>query len=312
MPEPSDLIRVRGARQHNLKNISVDLPRGKFIVLTGVSGSGKSSLAFDTLYAEGQRRYIESLSSYARQFLGQMDKPDVDTIEGLSPAIAIEQRAGSRNPRSTVGTVTEIYDYLRLLFARIGVPHCPNDGEPIAPQSVDQIVDAVRRDAAGEKVDLIAPVVRAMKGEHKDVFEKLRKSGYRRFVIDGVEVRLPGPEIHLDKNQKHTIEVVVDTFEVIPDEESRLAEAVSLARQLADGLVIVRGPAGPGRSSRAAAPARSAVSRSRSSPRGCSRSTTPRGPAPSAWGSGRPCTPTRTGSSRTGTSRSAGRSPSGG
>ncbi|MGB6500747.1 MAG: excinuclease ABC subunit UvrA [Thermoplasmata archaeon] len=244
MPEPSDLIRVRGARQHNLKNISVDLPRGKFIVLTGVSGSGKSSLAFDTLFAEGQRRYIESLSSYARQFLGQMDKPDVDTIEGLSPAIAIEQRAGSRNPRSTVGTVTEIYDFLRLLFARIGVPHCPNDGEPIAPQSVDKIVDAVRRDAAGEKIDLIAPVVRAMKGEHKDVFEKLRKSGYRRFVVDGVEVRLPGPEIHLGKNQKHTIEVVVDTFEVIPDEESRLAEAVSLARQLADGLVILRRPGG--------------------------------------------------------------------
>jgi len=238
--EPSDVIRIRGARQHNLKNVSIDLPRGRFIVITGVSGSGKSSLAFDTLYAEGQRRYIESLSAYARQFLGQMDKPDVDSIEGLSPAIAIQQRAGSRNPRSTVGTVTEIYDFLRLLFARVGVPHCPNDGNEIAPQSVDRIVQAVEAQAHGERVDLIAPVVRAQKGEHRDVLERLRRAGHRRLIIDGVEARRPGTDVRLEKNKKHTIEVVVDSFEVVESEGTRLAEAVELARQLGEGLVIVR------------------------------------------------------------------------
>jgi excinuclease ABC subunit A len=240
MAGPSDVIRIRGARQHNLKNVSLDLPRGKFIVITGVSGSGKSSLAFDTLFAEGQRRYIESLSSYARQFLGQMDKPDVDSIDGLSPAIAIEQRAGSRNPRSTVGTVTEIYDYLRLLYARIGIPHCPNDGNEIAPQSIDRISSTITAHAGGEKIDLLAPVVRGMKGEHQDVLDRLRKSGYRRFVVDGVEVRLPSSEVRLEKNKKHTIEVVVDTLEVMPSEETRLAEAISLTRDLGNGLVIVR------------------------------------------------------------------------
>ncbi|MFZ0891171.1 MAG: excinuclease ABC subunit UvrA [Thermoplasmata archaeon] len=240
MPDSQNLIRIRGARQHNLKNVSLDLPRNRFVVITGVSGSGKSSLAFDTLYAEGQRRYIESLSSYARQFLGQMDKPDVDSIDGLSPAIAIEQRAGSRNPRSTVGTVTEIYDYLRLLFARIGIPHCPNDGQEIAPQSVDRIVDAVQTRAAKERIDLLAPVLRGKKGEHRDVLDGLRKQGYRRFVIDGVEVRLPGAEVRLEKNKKHTIEVVVDTLEVTEAEATRLAEAIALARELGDGLLIVR------------------------------------------------------------------------
>jgi excinuclease ABC subunit A len=240
MSPADDQIRIRGARQHNLKNISLDLPRDRFIVVTGVSGSGKSSLAFDTLYAEGQRRYIESLSAYARQFLGQMDKPDVDTIEGLSPAIAIEQRAGSRNPRSTVGTVTEVYDYLRLLFARIGVPHCPNDGSEIAPQSVDRIVEWVERRAAGERVEVLAPVLRAKKGEHREVIEGLRRQGFRRFVVDDHEVRFPGAEIRLEKNKKHTIDVVVDTLVASEAESTRLAEAITLARQLADGLVVVR------------------------------------------------------------------------
>jgi excinuclease ABC subunit A len=240
----SSAIRIRGARQHNLKDISLDLPRHRFIVITGVSGSGKSSLAFDTLYAEGQRRYIESLSAYARQFLGQMDKPDVDLIEGLSPAIAIQQRAGSRNPRSTVGTVTEIYDYLRLLYARVGVPHCPKDGNEIAPQSIDRIVEAVRSRCPGETVDILAPVVRGKKGEFRDAVQKLRHQGYRRFVIDGVEVRLPGPEIRLEKNRKHTIEVIVDSVETTEAESTRLSEGLTLARELADGLVGIRRPKG--------------------------------------------------------------------
>ncbi|HZY92521.1 MAG TPA: excinuclease ABC subunit UvrA [Thermoplasmata archaeon] len=241
---PENVIRIRGARQHNLKNVDLELPRDRFIVITGVSGSGKSSLAFDTLFAEGQRRYIESLSSYARQFLGQMDKPDVDSIDGLSPAIAIEQRAGSRNPRSTVGTVTEIHDFLRLLYARIGIPHCPNDGSEIAPQSIDRIVDAVEGRAPGEKVDILAPVVRGKKGEFRDVIQTLRGQGYRRFVVDGVEVRLPGSEVRLEKNKRHTIEVVVDSLEVSPEESSRLTDALTLARTLADGLAVLRRPGG--------------------------------------------------------------------
>ena len=241
---PTERIRIRGARQHNLKNVTLDLPRNQFIVITGVSGSGKSSLAFDTLYAEGQRRYIESLSSYARQFLGQMDKPEVDSIEGLSPAIAIEQRAGSRNPRSTVGTVTEIYDYLRLLYARVGIPHCPNDGMEIAPQSVDRILEAVGARAKGEKVDLLAPVIRGQKGEHKELLEALRQKGFRRFVIDGVEVRRSAGEIRLEKAKKHSLDVVIDTIAVGEDEPARLAEGIELARSLAEGLVVVRRPGG--------------------------------------------------------------------
>ena len=244
MSTSMDAIRVRGARQHNLKDVNIDLPRNRFIVITGVSGSGKSSLAFDTLYAEGQRRYIESLSAYARQFLGQMDKPDVDSIDGLSPAIAIEQRAGSRNPRSTVGTVTEIHDYLRLLYARVGIPHCPNDGETIAPQSVDRIVESIAHAATGEKVDILSPVVRGKKGEFRDLLDGLRGEGFRRFVVDGVDVRFPGATVRLEKNRKHTIEVVVDSFQVGPEEQTRLSEAVELARTKADGLVILRRPSG--------------------------------------------------------------------
>jgi excinuclease ABC subunit A len=237
-------IRIRGARQHNLKDVTLDLPRNRFIVITGVSGSGKSSLAFDTLYAEGQRRYIESLSSYARQFLGQMDKPDVDSIEGLSPAIAIEQRAGSRNPRSTVGTVTEIYDYLRLLYARIGIPHCPNDGEEIAPQTIDRIVESIGTRRRGEKVDIIAPVVRGKKGEHRDIVDQLRKQGFRRFVIDGVDRRVGMQDLKLEKAKKHTLEVVVDTLTVSEDEAARLTEAAELSRTLSGGLVVFRRPGG--------------------------------------------------------------------
>ncbi len=234
------VIRIRGARQHNLKNVTLEIPRNLFVVVTGVSGSGKSSLAFDTLYAEGQRRYIESLSSYARQFLGQMDKPEVDSIEGLSPAIAIQQRAGSRNPRSTVGTTTEIHDYLRLLFARIGVPHCPTHGLEISAQGIDRILSTIRGSLSGETIQLIAPVVRAKKGEHREVLDELSRKGFRRLLVDGVEVRLPGSSVHLEKNKKHTLEVVVDSLVVREENHSRLAEGVELCERLSQGLVVVR------------------------------------------------------------------------
>ena len=243
VPDPG-VIRIRGARQHNLKNITLEIPRRRFVVITGVSGSGKSSLAFDTLYAEGQRRYIESLSSYARQFLGQMDKPEVDAIEGLSPAIAIQQRAGSRNPRSTVGTVTEIHDYLRLLFARIGVPHCPRHQVEITPQGVDRISASVLERFKGQRIDLLGSVVRGKKGEYRDLFEDLRRQGFRRVLVDGVETRTAPSPPSLVKNRKHDIEVVVDSFLLEEEERSRLAEGIELCQRLANGLVGIRGPGG--------------------------------------------------------------------
>ena len=229
---------VHGAREHNLKDIDVRLPRNKLICITGLSGSGKSSLAFDTIYAEGQRRYVESLSAYARQFLQMMEKPDVDSIEGLSPAISIDQKTTSRNPRSTVGTVTEIYDYLRLLYARVGRPHCPVCGKPITGQSQESIVDQILQLTEGTKFTVNAPVVRDRKGEYKDVFEELRNEGFTRVKVDG-ELHLLEEEITLDKKFKHTIEVVVDRLTMKPDLRTRLAQSVETAAQLAEGLVAI-------------------------------------------------------------------------
>jgi excinuclease ABC subunit A len=229
---------IHGAREHNLKDITVRLPRNKLICITGLSGSGKSSLAFDTIYAEGQRRYVESLSAYARQFLQMMEKPDVDSIEGLSPAISIDQKTTSRNPRSTVGTVTEIYDYLRLLYARVGRPHCPVCGKPIAGQSQESIVDQILQLPQGTKFTVNAPVVRDRKGEYRDVFEELRNEGFTRVKVDG-EIRMLEDEITLDKKFKHTIEVVVDRLVMKPDLRTRLAQSVETAAQLADGLVAI-------------------------------------------------------------------------
>lgn len=233
-----DKIIIKGARQHNLKNIDVEIPRDKLVVLTGLSGSGKSSLAFDTIYAEGQRRYVESLSSYARQFLGQMDKPDVDYIEGLSPAISIDQKTTSRNPRSTVGTVTEIYDYLRLLFARAGRPHCPECGEPITQQTIQQMVDALMTQGEGAKLTLLAPVIRGKKGEHLKVLEEIRKDGYVRVRVNG-EIRELAEEIKLDRKKKHTIEAVIDRIVVKDSVARRLAESLETALKLGEGLVTV-------------------------------------------------------------------------
>ncbi|MCI8395156.1 MAG: excinuclease ABC subunit UvrA, partial [Acutalibacter sp.] len=233
-----DKIVVHGAREHNLKNVDVEIPRDKLVVLTGLSGSGKSSLAFDTIYAEGQRRYVESLSSYARMFLGQMEKPDVDMIDGLSPAISIDQKTTSKNPRSTVGTVTEIYDYLRLLYARIGIPHCPICGREIKQQTVDQIVDQVLALPEKTRVQVLAPVVRGRKGTHQKEFEGARRSGFVRARVDGLLYDLNEP-IELNKNQKHTIEIVVDRLVIKPDVRSRLADSIEVAAGLTGGVVIV-------------------------------------------------------------------------
>ena len=235
---PREYIKIRGANEHNLKNIDVDIPRNELVVLTGLSGSGKSSLAFDTIYAEGQRRYMESLSSYARQFLGQMEKPNVEKIEGLSPAISIDQKSTNRNPRSTVGTVTEIYDYFRLLYARVGIPHCPKCGKEIRKQSVDQMVDQVMELPEGTKIQLLAPVVRGKKGEHARVFERAKKSGYVRVMVDGNMYEL-SEEIKLDKNIKHNIEIVVDRLVVKPGIERRLTDSIENVLALTEGLFLL-------------------------------------------------------------------------
>ena len=231
-------IKIRGAKEHNLKNIDIDIPRNELVVLTGLSGSGKSSLAFDTIYAEGQRRYMESLSSYARQFLGQMEKPNVESIEGLSPAISIDQKTTNRNPRSTVGTVTEIYDYFRLLYARIGIPHCPKCGKEIKKQTVDQMVDQIMELPDGTRIQLLAPVVRGKKGRHEKLFERAKKSGYVRVRVDGNLYEL-SEEITLDKNIKHNIEIIVDRLVVRPGIEKRMTDSIENVLELAEGLLVV-------------------------------------------------------------------------
>ncbi len=235
---PIDHITIRGAREHNLKNVTLSIPRDKLVVFTGLSGSGKSSLAFDTIYAEGQRRYVESLSAYARQFLGQMEKPDVDTIEGLSPAISIDQKGTSKNPRSTVGTVTEVYDYLRLLYARVGHPHCPVCGREVRRQTVDQMADHVEKLPKGTRVMVLGPIVKGRKGEYKSLIDDVRKSGFVRVRVDGSLYELT-EQIPLDKNKKHDIQVVVDRIVIGPDQRTRLVESVETAARLGSGLVII-------------------------------------------------------------------------
>src|SRR5688572_31980333 len=229
---------VRGAREHNLKNIDVSIPRDQLTVITGLSGSGKSSLAFDTIYAEGQRRYVESLSAYARQFLGLMEKPDVDAIEGLSPAISIEQKTAGHNPRSTVGTVTEIYDYLRLLYARAGTPHCPQCARPVQRQSAVQIAESILSWPEGTRVEVLAPLVRGRKGEFRDLFELVRKQGFIRAIVDGQTAELANPP-KLNRRQNHSISVVVDRLVVRPEDRGRLTDSIETALKLADGLTEV-------------------------------------------------------------------------
>src|SRR2546427_349921 len=235
---PTDQITIRGAREHNLKNVTLSIPRDKLVVFTGLSGSGKSSLAFDTIYAEGQRRYVESLSAYARQFLGQIEKPDVDIIEGLSPAISIDQKGTSKNPRSTVGTVTEVYDYLRLLYARVGLPHCPVCGREVRRQTVEQMADHVEKLPKGMRVMVLGPVVKGRKGEYKSLIEDVRKSGFVRVRVDGSLYEL-GEQIPLDKNKKHDIQVVVDRIVVGPDQRTRLVDSIETAARLGGGAVII-------------------------------------------------------------------------
>jgi excinuclease ABC subunit A len=233
-----DSLVVKGAREHNLKNITVTVPRNRLVVVTGLSGSGKSSLAFDTIYAEGQRRYVESLSSYARQFLEQMEKPDVDSIEGLSPAISIDQKTTSRNPRSTVGTITEIYDYLRVLFARLGDPHCPGCGRRISKQTIAHIVDRMQEAPVGTRLVMMAPVVRGRKGAHRALLERLAREGFTRVRIDGEVVELSdGPT--LEKNKRHTIEVIIDRIRLKPGIERRLADSAELAAKIGEGVILV-------------------------------------------------------------------------
>ena len=232
-----DKISIRGARMHNLKNLDVDLPRNKLVVLTGLCGSGKSSLAFDTIYAEGQRRYVESLSAYARQFIGLMDKPDVDKIEGLSPAISIDQKSASHNPRSTVGTVTEIYDYLRLFYARIGVPHCPVCGKKITGQTIAAMVEQLLNLPEGTKLMLLAPFVRDQKGEHKHIFEQIKKAGFARVRVDGTIMDLnEAGKLNLDKQKKHSIDVVVDRLTISEKTSARMSESLEKALDLGDGI----------------------------------------------------------------------------